>query len=158
VVFESLEDLAARIEDPALDVTRDDFLVLKHAGPRSPSECPKPATSHSEEARASGGQGHGAHLGCAHERHRYTARWFCTSRPDAASGGPLALVRSGDHIALSVAKRSLTLRVDDAELARRRTGLTPAYRPQRGYAKLYAEHVTQADAGCDFDFLRLPSA
>jgi dihydroxy-acid dehydratase len=78
--------------------------------------------------------------------------------PDAASGGPLALVRSGDRIALSVSRRELTLRVDETELARRRVDFKPAQPPQRGYAKLYAEHITQADAGCDFDFLRLPRA
>src|SRR5690348_4842654 len=76
--------------------------------------------------------------------------------PDAASGGPLALVRSGDRIALSVSRRELTLRVDEAELARRREGIAPTPSPQRGYAKLYADHITGADAGCDFDFLRLP--
>jgi dihydroxy-acid dehydratase len=75
--------------------------------------------------------------------------------PDAAAGGPLALVQSGDRIALSVAHRRLDLLVDGTELARRRESLEPAPpSPPRGYARLYAEHVLQADQGCDFDFLR----
>ena len=74
--------------------------------------------------------------------------------PDAASGGPLALVRSGDRIRLSVGARQLELLVAAEELERRRAGRVPAVRPERGYARLYAEHITQAGAGCDFDFLR----
>ena len=74
--------------------------------------------------------------------------------PDAASGGTLALVRSGDRIRLSVRRRSLELLVDEDELARRRRALPPLQRPARGYARLYADHITQADLGCDFDFLR----
>jgi dihydroxyacid dehydratase/phosphogluconate dehydratase len=75
--------------------------------------------------------------------------------PEAAAGGPLALVRTGDRIRLSVRERRIELRVDDAELARRRAALPPPPpRPARGYQKLYADHVSQADLGCDFDFLR----
>jgi dihydroxy-acid dehydratase len=75
--------------------------------------------------------------------------------PEAAAGGPLALVRNGDRIRLSVKERRVDLLVDEAELARRRAEL-PARgaTPERGYAKLYQDHVMQADAGCDFDFLR----
>jgi dihydroxy-acid dehydratase len=76
--------------------------------------------------------------------------------PDAASGGPLALVRSGDRVALSVSRRKLELQVGEDELNRRRAGLAQTARPHRGYAKLYADHVLQADQGCDFDFLRGP--
>jgi dihydroxy-acid dehydratase len=73
--------------------------------------------------------------------------------PDAASGGALALVRSGDRIGLSVRDRRLELLVPEEELGRRREGLRVPQRPARGYARLYAEHVLQADRGCDFDFL-----
>jgi dihydroxy-acid dehydratase len=73
--------------------------------------------------------------------------------PDAASGGPLALVRSGDRIRLSVRDRRLELLVSEEELGRRRAGLQQSWLPARGYARLYAEHVQQADRGCDFDFL-----
>jgi dihydroxy-acid dehydratase len=75
--------------------------------------------------------------------------------PESAAGGPLALVHDGDEIALDVARRALTLRVDDAELARRKAAWTP--RPPhftRGYGRLFLDHVLQADEGCDFDFLR----
>jgi dihydroxy-acid dehydratase len=73
--------------------------------------------------------------------------------PDAASGGALALVRSGDRIRLSVRDKRLELLVEEGELGRRRARLPGAQRPARGYARLYAEHVLQADRGCDFDFL-----
>jgi len=75
--------------------------------------------------------------------------------PEAAVGGPLALVRNGDRIRLSVTERRLDLLVDDGELARRRAAQPrPAAPPARGYAKLYMDHVLQAEHGCDFDFLR----
>jgi len=74
--------------------------------------------------------------------------------PDAASGGTLAVVRSGDRIRLSVRERSLELLVGDDELSRRRALLSAPLVPRRGYARLYAERITQADLGCDFDFLR----
>jgi dihydroxy-acid dehydratase len=158
VVFESLEDLAARIDDPALDVTQDDFLVLKHAGPRSPSGMPEAGYLPIPKKLAQAGVKDMVRISDARMSGTAYGTVVLHVTPDAASGGALALVRSGDRIALSVSKRSLTLRVDAAELARRGGGLPPAYRPERGYAKLYAEHITQADAGCDFDFLRLPDA
>jgi len=74
--------------------------------------------------------------------------------PDAASGGPLTVVKNGDRIRLSVKDRRLDLMVAEAELAKRRQGLKMPHLPQRGYARLYNEHILQADAGCDFDFLR----
>jgi dihydroxy-acid dehydratase len=73
--------------------------------------------------------------------------------PEAAAGGPLALVRDGDQIRLDAAARKLDLLVDDAELQRRRAGWRPAEKPARGYARLYVDRVMQADQGCDFDFL-----
>lgn len=74
--------------------------------------------------------------------------------PEAAAGGPLGLVRDGDVIRLDVPRRRLDLLVEAAELARRRATWFPPAKPARGYARLYVEHVTQADTGCDFDFLR----
>jgi dihydroxy-acid dehydratase len=73
--------------------------------------------------------------------------------PEAAAGGPLALVRDGDMITLDAGGRRLNLEVDDAELAKRRATWKPPAVPARGYARLYAERVSQADKGCDFDFL-----
>jgi len=74
--------------------------------------------------------------------------------PEAAVGGPLALLATGDRIRMSVKERKLDLLVDEAELARRRVSWRPAAVPERGYRKLYMDHVLQADLGCDFDFLR----
>ena len=76
--------------------------------------------------------------------------------PEAAAGGPLGLVRHGDRIRLSVKERRLDLLVDDAELGRRRTAGAGGAVVRRGYRKLFLDHVLQADAGCDFDFLRHP--
>jgi len=73
--------------------------------------------------------------------------------PEAATGGPLALVKDGDMIRLDAPARRLELKVDDAELKRRRTQWNPPAKPARGYARLYVERVTQAEKGCDFDFL-----
>jgi len=73
--------------------------------------------------------------------------------PEASAGGPLALVRDGDIITLDAGKRRIDLAVDEAELAKRRAAWKPPAKPARGYARLYAERVTQADKGCDFDFL-----
>jgi dihydroxy-acid dehydratase len=78
--------------------------------------------------------------------------------PEAAAGGPLAHVRTGDRIRLSVKERRLDLLVDPAELARRGRDTATVSEPSRGYRRLYANHVLQADAGCDFDFLRAPGA
>jgi len=75
--------------------------------------------------------------------------------PESAAGGPLALVRDGDRVRISVRERKIDLRVPEAELARRKAGWKkPVAVPSRGYAKLYLEHVLQAEHGCDFDFLR----
>jgi dihydroxy-acid dehydratase len=73
--------------------------------------------------------------------------------PEASAGGPLALVRDGDIIMLDSGQRRIDVAVDEAELAKRRAGWKPPAKPARGYARLYAERVTQADKGCDFDFL-----
>jgi len=73
--------------------------------------------------------------------------------PEAAAGGPLALVRDGDTIKLDVKNRRLDMKVDDAELAKRKAQWKPPAKPARGYLRLYTERVTQAEKGCDFDFL-----
>jgi dihydroxy-acid dehydratase len=74
--------------------------------------------------------------------------------PEAADGGPLALARTGDRIRMSVKERRLDLLVEEAELRRRASAAAPLLGATRGYRKLYVDHVLQADAGCDFDFLR----
>jgi dihydroxy-acid dehydratase len=154
VVFDSLEDLSARIDDPALDVTPTDFLVLKNAGPKGAPGMPEagylpiPAklsrTGVTDMVRISDARMSGTAFG--------TIVLHVT--PEAAAGGPLAHVRTGDRIRLSVKDRRLDLLVDSAELARRSRDTASTPEPTRGYRRLYADHVLQADAGCDFDFLR----
>ena len=155
VVFESLEDLSARIDLPDLDVTRDDFLVLKNAGPRSPSGMPEAGYLPIPKKLAQKGLKDMVRISDARMSGTAFGTVILHITPDAASGGPLALVRSGDRIRLSVKKRRLDLLVAEDELAKRRGALELPQLPARGYARLYIEHILQADGGCDFDFLRL---
>ncbi|HEX7952174.1 MAG TPA: dihydroxy-acid dehydratase [Burkholderiales bacterium] len=154
VVFESLEDLSARIDSPDLDVTRDDFLVLKNAGPRSPSGMPEAGYLPIPKKLAQKGLKDMVRISDARMSGTAFGTVILHITPDAASGGPLALVQSGDRIRLSVRDRKLDLLVDEAEMAKRRKGFKAAPLPARGYARLYNEHILQADGGCDFDFLR----
>lgn len=154
VVFESLEDLAQRIDDPALEVSVDDFLVLKHAGPRSASGMPEAGYLPIPKKLAQQGVKDMVRISDARMSGTAYGTVVLHVTPDAASGGPLALVRSGDRIRLSVRERRLDLLVSEQELAQRRTTLIAPPVPARGYARLYAEHILQADRGCDFDFLR----
>jgi dihydroxy-acid dehydratase len=153
-VFESLEDLSARIDLPDLDVTKDDFLVLKNAGPRSPSGMPE--AGYLPIPKKLGQKGLKDMVRISDARMSGTAFGTVVLHitPDAASGGPLALVKSGDRIRLSVKDRKLDLLVSDEEINRRRENFNKPPLPPRGYARLYNEHVLQADGGCDFDFLR----
>ena len=154
MVFESLEDLAARIDDPALDVNSEDFLVLKNAGPCSPSGMPEAGYLPIPKKLAQTGVKDMVRISDARMSGTAFGTVVLHVTPDAASGGTLAVVRSGDRIRLSVRERRLELLVGDQELGRRRAALLQRPVPSRGYARLYAEHVTQADLGCDFDFLR----
>jgi dihydroxy-acid dehydratase len=154
VVFESLEDLSARIDLPDLDVTKDDFLVLKNAGPRSASGMPEAGYLPIPKKLAKTGLKDMVRISDARMSGTAFGTVVLHVAPDAASGGPLALVKSGDRIRLSVRNRRLDLMVAEADLAKRREGFRTPHLPERGYARLYNEHVLQADAGCDFDFLR----
>jgi dihydroxy-acid dehydratase len=154
VVFESLEDLAARIDSPDLDVTADDFLVLKNAGPKSASGMPEAGYLPIPRKLARAGVKDMVRISDARMSGTAFGTVVLHVTPDAASGGNLALVHSGDRIRLSVRERRLDLQVDEGELQRRRARWQAPDTPSRGYARLYREHVLQADAGCDFDFLR----
>jgi dihydroxy-acid dehydratase len=155
VVFGSLEDLANRIDDPDLDVTADDVLVLQNAGPHSASGMPEAGYLPIPKKLAARGVKDMVRMSDARMSGTAFGTIVLHITPDAASGGPLALVRNGDRIRLSVKERRIDLLVDEAELARRRAAAPPrAPAPPRGYARLYAEHVTGADQGCDFDFMR----
>jgi dihydroxy-acid dehydratase len=155
VVFDDMDDLAARIEDPDLDVTADSVLILRNVGPQGGPGMPEwgqiPIPGKllregvTDMVRISDARMSGTAFGTA----------ILHVAPEAAVGGPLGAVRDGDTIVLDVAARTLHVEVPDGELERRL-----AERPQRppkyvrGYGKLYLDHVLQADAGCDFDFLR----
>jgi dihydroxy-acid dehydratase len=155
VVFESLEDLAARVDRDDLDVNANDFLVLKNAGPTSGSGMPEAGFLPIPTKLMRAGVKDMVRISDARMSGTAFGTIVLHVTPEAAAGGPLALVASGDRIAISVSKRRIDLLVDDAELARRRQAWRPtAPRPTRGYARLYTEHVLQADQGCDFDFLR----
>lgn len=155
VVFTSLEDLAARIDDPDLDITADDFMVLQHAGPLSPSGMPEAGYLPIPAKLGRAGVKDIVRISDARMSGTAYGTIVLHVSPDAASGGPLGLVRNGDRIKLSVKDRRIDLLVEEAELERRRAALPPpAYDPPRGYARLYKREVLQADEGCDFDFLR----
>jgi len=157
VVFTSLEDLAARIDDPDLDVDANDILVLQNAGPASGTGMPEAGYLPIPKKLAQ--QGVKDMLRISDARMSGTAYGTIVLHvtPEAALGGPIGLVRNGDRIRLSVRERRIDLLVDEVELARRAKDVQPPKRIARGYQKLYQEHVLQADAGCDFDFLQAAS-
>ncbi len=156
VVFDSLEDLAARIDDPALDVTPADFLVLKNAGPKGAPGMPEAGYLPIPTKLSRAGVTDMVRISDARMSGTAFGTIVLHVTPEAAAGGPLAVVRSGDRIRLSVKDRRLDLLVEPAEVARRAASGSAAGAPARGYRRLYAEHVLQADQGCDFDFLRAP--
>ena len=155
VVFEGIDDYKARISDEALDIDETCVMVLKYCGPKGypgmaevgnmglpPKVLRKGIT---DMVRLSDARMSGTAYGTV----------VLHVAPEAADGGPLALVREGDSVTLDVPNRRLTLNVSDAELAARRAAwLNPVAAPTGGYAALYAQHVTQADQGADFDFLK----
>ena len=155
VVFSSLEELARRIDDPTLDVRADDFLVLQNAGPSSESAMPEAGYLPIPKKLAEAGVKDMVRISDARMSGTAFGTVVLHVSPDAASGGPLRLVKSGDRIRLSVRERRLDLLVGDEEW-RRREGQMPPIEPlpARGYARLYQQEILQADQGCDFDFLR----
>ena len=155
VVFTSLADLAARIDDPNLDVEARDILVLQNAGPHSPSAMPEAGYLPIPKKLATKGVKDMVRVSDARMSGTAFGTIVLHVTPDAASGGPLGLVRDGDRIRLSVKDRRIDLMVDDAELKRRAAAAKPAAdKPERGYARLYAQEILGADEGCDFGFLR----
>jgi dihydroxy-acid dehydratase len=154
VVFSSLADLAARIDDPALDVTPEDIMVLQNAGPHAPECMPEAGYLPIPKKLAQRGVKDMVRISDARMSGTAFGTIVLHITPDAASGGPLGLVRNGDRIRLSVKERRISLMVDEAELKKRAVAMPPpAEAPQRGYAKLFAEQILGADEGCDFKFL-----
>jgi dihydroxy-acid dehydratase len=155
VVFTSLDDLSARIDDPQLDVTADDFLVLQNAGPKSGYAMPEAGYLPIPQKLARAGVKDMVRISDARMSGTAYGTIVLHVSPEAAVGGPLALVRNGDRIRLSVKSRAIELAVAEEELRKRKAAWQPPVAPpQRGYAKLYMDHVLQAEHGCDFDFLR----
>ena len=155
MVFSSLEDLAARIDDPQLDVEPHDILVLQNAGPHSASAMPEAGYLPIPKKLATKGIKDMVRVSDARMSGTAFGTIVLHVTPDSASGGPLGLVRSGDRIKLSVKHRRIDLLVDEAELKRRAEGgAKPPETPARGYARLYAKEILGADAGCDFAFLK----
>jgi dihydroxy-acid dehydratase len=151
-VFESAEDAAARIDDPRLELTPDHVLVLRNCGPvgaAMPEAGGLPIPRYlarqgvTDMVRISDARMSGTAFG--------TVVLHCA--PEAAVGGPLAFVQDGDRIALDVERGRLDLLVNKRELARRQARWTPPPRPERGWTRLYCDHVQQANLGADFDFL-----
>ena len=157
VVFSSLADLAARIDDPALDVTADDILVLQNAGPHALEAMPEAGYLPIPKKLAAKGVKDMIRVSDARMSGTAFGTIVLHVTPDAASGGPLALARTGDRIRLSVGKGRIDLLVDEAELKRRAAAIPPAEAPPaRGYSALYAREILGADEGCDFRFLVAP--
>jgi dihydroxy-acid dehydratase len=152
VVFESLEDLSARIDDPDLDVAPNDVLVLKNAGPIA-AAMPEAGYLPIPAKLARAGVKDMVRISDARMSGTAYGTIVLHVAPEAAVGGPLAAVRNGDRIALSVQRKRIDLLVDDQEVRRRLSSVALPPAPERGYASLYRRSVLQAPAGCDFDFL-----
>jgi dihydroxy-acid dehydratase len=156
VVFKDLNDLAARIDDPQLEVTPESVLVLQNAGsvgagmPEA-GYLPIPAklarAGVKDMVRVSDARMSGTAFGTI----------ILHVSPESAKGGPLGLVRTGDEIRLSVKERRIDVMVSEQDLESRRRQMQPTQGPTRGYAKLYADSVLGPEFGCDFDFLRKDS-
>lgn len=151
VVFTSLEDLANRIDDPDLDVTEDDCLVLQNAGPMSESRMPEAGYLPIPKKLAQKGVTDMLRLSDARMSGTAYGTVILHVTPDTASGGPFAYVRTGDIIRVSVKDRRIDLLVDEAEMENRRsrTVIMPA-EAKRGYARLFGKEILLADQGCDF--------
>ena len=157
VVFDSVEDMIARIDLPDLDVSADDVLVLRNAGPKGAPGMPEAGYLPIPMKLAREGVKDMVRISDARMSGTAFGTIVLHITPEAAVGGPLAIVQTGDRIMLDVAARRIELLIDDAELQSRLAAwkqLPPQRQmPTRGYAKLFDDCVLQADQGCDFDFL-----
>jgi len=155
VVFENVQDMAQRVDDDDLDVTADDILVLKNIGPKGAPGMPEAGYLPIPKKLARAGVKDIVRISDGRMSGTAAGTIVLHVTPEAAIGGALAYVQTGDRIRLSVSGRELTLLVSDAELERRARA-RPVETPTgaRGYHKLFLEKVTQADQGVDFDFLR----
>jgi dihydroxy-acid dehydratase len=156
IVFESVEDLAARIDDPELDVTKDDILVMRNAGPVGAPGMPEAGYLPIPKKLAQAGVKDMVRISDARMSGTAFGSIVLHITPEAAIGGPLSLVETGDMITLDIPGRSLNVDLSDDALKERaaiRDKKPPRVAPSRGYAKLFDDSILQADKGCDFDFL-----
>jgi len=156
VVFDSVEDLSARIDDPDLDVRSDDVLVLRNAGPKGAPGMPEAGYLPIPRKLAREGVTDMVRISDARMSGTAFGTIVLHIAPESAVGGPLACVRNGDRIRLDVAARRIDVLVSDDEMAARSRESRGPERPtpERGYAALFQREVLQADEGCDFEFLR----
>jgi dihydroxy-acid dehydratase len=152
VVFEGLEDLSNRIDDPSLDVTPNDVLVLKNAGPHA-AGMPEAGYLPIPKKLAQAGVKDMVRVSDARMSGTAFGTIVLHITPEAAIGGPLAAVRNGDRVRLSVKNKSIDLLVPENEIRNRLANFQPPPSPARGYQALYRRTVLQATEGCDFDFL-----
>ena len=156
VVFNSVEDMALGLDDETTEIAPDDVLVLRNAGPRGAPGMPEAGYIPIPRRLARQGVKDMVRISDARMSGTAFGTVILHVTPEAADGGPLAAVRTGDRIRLDVPARRLDLLVDAAELAERMRSLAaPAAGPARGYARIYDRHVLQADEGADFDFLSI---
>jgi dihydroxy-acid dehydratase len=154
VVFKDYNDMSARIDDPALPVTKDSVIVLQSAGPQGGPGMPEWGMLPIPTKLVK--QGVRDMVRISDARMSGTSYGACILHvaPESYIGGPLALVRTGDIVRIDVAARSIHLDVSEDELARRRAAWTaPPPRFERGYGWMFTRHIQQADTGCDFDYL-----
>jgi dihydroxy-acid dehydratase len=156
LVFDDYHDMRGRIDDPELDVTPETVLVMRGCGPVGAPGMPEWGMIPIPAKLLADGVTDMLRLTDARMSGTSFGTVLLHLAPESAVGGPLALVRNGDLISVDIDERRLDLLVDDDELIRRRSAWTPAASPhERGWPALYRQHVTQADQGCDLDFLRL---
>jgi len=153
VVFESIEEFYEKIDDDALEIDETCIMVLKNCGPKGYPGMPEVGSMQLPAKVLKKGIKDMVRISDARMSGTAYGTVVLHVAPEAAVGGPLALVRTGDMISLDVAARSLHLEVDDATLAERRKDWKPLKAPGRGYVKMYVEHVNQANDGADLDFL-----
>jgi dihydroxy-acid dehydratase len=157
IVFDGLEDLANRIDDASLDVTEQDILVLKNAGSLTPAGMPEAGYLPIPQKLARAGVKDMVRMSDCRMSGTAFGTIVLHITPEAAAGGPLGLVESGDRIRLSVAQRQLELLVAPNVLEQRRAAWRPPAKPARGWDRIIAEQVLQADEGCDLAILRASS-
>jgi dihydroxy-acid dehydratase len=159
VVFTSVDDVTARIDDPSLEITPDSVLVMQNGGPVGAPGMPEAGSIPIPTRLLQQGIRDMVRISDARMSGTAYGTVVLHVAPESAIGGPLALVRDGDWIELDVPNRRLTLDVSEEELAARRAAWTPPARTyERGWGRLYVDQVMQADKGADLTFLLPVSA